>query len=378
MAEKHYLEQTRFVIEVDDDDIYEIERALEEFKGLELDGDEVCPDNFQLPSLQARLDLAAKSAHRSSGYAIIRGLNPAKYSVEDNTIIFLGISSYIGDQRGIQNPKGLVLSHVTELKSWTTPRERRHGIHTNRYLPFHTDMGCSILAMHVRSRASSGGELCLVSSEAIRGDLQESDPELLTTLKTADWPVQVAGQRPPYVLAPLLQEHAGRLVVALDPARIGPHPAARAGLVPKLRPAQHDALAAVQKLARKHQLKIASHTGDMIYINNWSLLHGREEYDDDASSARHVVRLWIHSTKLASQVPSEMQVAWDAAFGFRALKVLNRYYPVAPLPEYMEPKYSNGTAAFVVDDDDESNDWGAAALASQDMSASPKQGISAS
>lgn len=116
----------------------------------------------------------------------------------------------------------------------------------------------------------------------------------------------------------------------------------------------------------------------MIYINNWSLLHGREEYDDDASSARHVVRLWIHSTKLASQVPSQMQVAWDAAFGFRALKVLNRYYPVAPLPEYMEPKYSNGTAAFVVDDDDESNDWGAAALASQDMSASPKQGISAS
>ncbi|KAH7032637.1 uncharacterized protein B0I36DRAFT_241078 [Microdochium trichocladiopsis] len=347
------------LVELDEDDVYEVETALDNFKELELDGDEVGQDNFSLPSLRSRLEFAANTVHQSGGVAVLRGLDPSRYSVEDNTIIFLGLSSYIGAQRGIQNPKGLVLSHVTELKSWSTPRERRHGIHTNRELPFHTDMGCSILAMHVRSRASSGGELCLVSADAIHAQLQEEDPEVLATLAAADWPVQVAGQRPPYILAPLLQEHGGKLVIALDPARIGPHPAARAGLVPSLRPAQHEALALVQKVARQHQVKISSCTGDMIFINNWSLLHAREEYDDGASSARHVVRLWLHDPKLGWEVPPQMQVAWDAAFGFRALKVPNRLYPVAPLPDYMEPKYSNGTAAFVVDDDDDSNDWAA-------------------
>lgn len=156
-----------------------------------------------------------------------------------------------------------------------------------------------------------------------------------------------------------MREHAGKLVVALDPARIGPHPAARPGLVPSLRPEQVDALAMVQKAARRHQTKISSCTGDMIFVNNWSLLHAREEYDDDATSARHVVRLWLHDSEIGWQVPPEMQTAWDAAFGLRALKVPNRFYPVAPLPVYMEPKYSNGTAAFVVDDDDDSNDWSA-------------------
>lgn len=49
-------------------------------------------------------------------------------------IIYLGISSYIGGQRGVQSSKGAMVTHVVENKEWTVPKERRHGIHTNDYL----------------------------------------------------------------------------------------------------------------------------------------------------------------------------------------------------------------------------------------------------
>ncbi len=36
----------------------------------------------------------------------MRGLDPAKYSREDNIVIFLGVSSYVGEMRGKQDDLG--------------------------------------------------------------------------------------------------------------------------------------------------------------------------------------------------------------------------------------------------------------------------------
>jgi len=41
---------------------------------------------------------------------VIRGLEPALYSAEDNLTIFLGLADYIGDIRGIQDRKGNMIS----------------------------------------------------------------------------------------------------------------------------------------------------------------------------------------------------------------------------------------------------------------------------
>jgi hypothetical protein len=74
-----------------------------------LDGNLVSPENFPLPSLQNVFQGLKDEIHRGKGFFVIRGLDPKKYSVEDGTIIFLALQSYIGNQRATQDDKGNVI-----------------------------------------------------------------------------------------------------------------------------------------------------------------------------------------------------------------------------------------------------------------------------
>lgn len=121
-------------------------------------------------------------------------------------------------------------------------------------------------------------------------------------------------------------------------------------------PEQREALAVLQDAARKHQVRLETQPGDILFLNNLALLHARESYRDSAYSSRHLVRLWIRNTRLGWAIPPSMKMPWDASFGDGAKRVINRYYPIMPMPEYMECKYSNGTAAFVADDDVDDGD----------------------
>ena len=77
--------------------------------GLGLYGSEVSSANFPLPTLAEKLLRTTFDIHRGKGFAVIRGLNPAEFSPEDNAIVFLGISSYIGSKRGRQDEDGNML-----------------------------------------------------------------------------------------------------------------------------------------------------------------------------------------------------------------------------------------------------------------------------
>jgi len=43
------------------------------------------------------------------GFFILRGVDPAQFSAEDNAILFLGISSYIAERRGQQTKSGKMI-----------------------------------------------------------------------------------------------------------------------------------------------------------------------------------------------------------------------------------------------------------------------------
>lgn len=82
--------------------------------GLGMHGDQVSREYFPLPGLESRLDRCALEVHDGTGLCVIRGLE-SKYSVEDYMTIYLGVSSYIGNRRGLQDAKGsmLCLSRLT-------------------------------------------------------------------------------------------------------------------------------------------------------------------------------------------------------------------------------------------------------------------------
>lgn len=167
-------------------------------------------------------------------------------------------------------------------------------------------------------------------------------------------------QKPPYTLCPLFEYYQGNLLFSMDPARLGPlssapHTAA-ASKLPPLTAAQLHALARVQQAARQHEICLESEPGDMVYLNSWSTLHARQPYQDGETFSRHLVRMWLRNDTLGWPVPKSMLMPWDSSYGEASDRIINRRYPLVPMPVYMEPRYHNTTAAFVPDDDEEDED----------------------
>jgi hypothetical protein len=177
-----------------------------------------------------------------------------------------------------------------------------------------------------------------------------------------------------------MQFHNGKVMACLDPGRLGRHQTSKdkarpesgflpAPTVPELTPQQRQALAVVSEVASKYRFRLDMRTGDMVFINNWALLHARDAYVDPGAGGegrRHLVRLWLRNEELGWSVPAAMLAPWEAAFGsggkggllvssrkgrVAGVKALVRKYPVVPMPNYKVPRYSSGSAAYVIDDD---------------------------
>lgn len=179
-------------------------------------------------------------------------------------------------------------------------------------------------------------------------------------MELTGWSNISSGNPPRYILAPLIQYHDGHILLNFDPGRLGnQYSNKESKQIPELTPSQTQALETLSELAVDHCVKIAAQPGDILFINNWALVHGREAYQDgsDAQNNRHAVRLWLHNTELGWKIPPSMKVPWDAAFGSgdaNELKTpLSRNYPVVPTRDYKPPKYTAGSAAFLLEDSDE-------------------------
>ncbi|PHH58614.1 hypothetical protein CDD81_5080 [Ophiocordyceps australis] len=330
--------------------VKEVDSALENFKSLALDVDDVAQANFCLPNLGPRLDMAAKQVHEGRGFVVVKGLDASRYSPRDSVIIFLGISAYIADQRGLQDQKGNVLSHITSSKLWHVPQEKRHGIHSRNALPFHSDMGCDIHGLQVRHCAEKGGYTYLSSAWTIFNKLMSCEPGVIKILMTPDWPVQICGTAMQYYMAPIFSLEEARLMASVDPQRLGPHAASKAGDIPRLTAAQEYALERVARVAEQVELQLQLGQGDVVFFNNWALLHRRDGYEDGQHTSRHLVRLWLRNSQLGWSVAASMLKPWLAAYG-KDLINKPRLYPLQPMPTYTVPKYTTGSAAFVVEQD---------------------------
>lgn len=72
--------------------------------------DHMSKELFPLPTLGPQLESLSRDLHCGRGLAILRGLDPKKYSALDNVLLFTGLASHIGEQRGCQDRFGNMLS----------------------------------------------------------------------------------------------------------------------------------------------------------------------------------------------------------------------------------------------------------------------------
>ncbi|KAK0634456.1 hypothetical protein B0T17DRAFT_586269 [Bombardia bombarda] len=297
-----------FTLVLSKDDVVEVRAGLQHFNGLGLYGNEVTTDTFPLPTLGPRLARTALDIHRGKGFAVVRGLKPDDFSPEDNALIFLGISSYIGAKRGRQDEEGNMLMHIRDAKLSKAPQLDRPTRYSSRASTFHTDTFCDILALQTRNCAAEGGRNILASSWTVYNKLMATHPEVRELLAQPIWPFDSRGKFFECSTRPLLFYHGGRIILnfAREPL-LGLAGVPRAAGLGNLSQAQRQALDIVEEIAQQSQIVLTAEPGDLLYVNNHGLLHSREAFEDAPGNARYLMRMWLKSPTLAWKLPRPLQ-----------------------------------------------------------------------
>ena len=78
--------------------------------------------------------------------------------------------------------------------------------------------------------------------------------------------------------------------------------------------AQAEAIDAIHFTAVKHGLEINLLPGDMCFINNLALMHGRNAFEDSDESKRYFLRLWLRDPENAWEIPEGLRKIHDLVF----------------------------------------------------------------
>ncbi|PUU83499.1 hypothetical protein B9Z19DRAFT_1141624 [Tuber borchii] len=310
------LKKEEYTVVLSEEDILEVERGLRDFKESKLAISLITRQTFQLPTLGPRLISLGTSLYNGRGFFVLRGLNPKKYSSEENVLIYAGISCWVAEKRGRQD------EHNNMLQS-----------RTNKLQPYHTDIG-DILALYTLGQAYTGGRSKLASTGAIYNELAETRPDHIDTLQSPEWIFDTFGRAgEPYYKRPLLFNQDGKMVFAfsrriLTGSKVSP----RTKGIPDMTDAQADALDAVHFTADKHALTLDDgQLGDILFWNNMSIVHARQGFIDGGpmNQKRHLLRLWLRNEELAWKTPEVLQSAWNVAYG--SDDVSEEKWPIEPI-----------------------------------------------
>lgn len=319
-----------------EEDLIETRSAKEYFKSLEQDGDLVSRANFPLPTLGPKLYELSQDIYNGKGLCVVRGINPEEYSVEDLTIIWLGIQAYIADQRGCQDHLGNMLVHIVADNS--SKMKLGHHRHSTSAISFHNEEAGDVVAWLTRSTAASGGKCIVASAYTIYNILAAHRPDIIRTLAKSDWPFAL----PRFQCRPILYYHDSRLVMNFGRTPLmgnAVHP--RPERLPKLNDRQREALDMVEAIAQAVQLEIKTQAGDMHFINNLAILHRREGFVDGESPQhkRHLVRMRLRSSRLGWDIPDDLKQEWHNAFDADTYQT----WHLEPMPGDVFPlrKYTN-------------------------------------
>ncbi|RYF71526.1 MAG: taurine catabolism dioxygenase TauD [Comamonadaceae bacterium] len=253
--------------------------------------------DLPLDGLAPVLADAGRAIQDGAGFMMFRGLDVHRYSRDELALIFFAIGLHIGMPM-IQSHQGEYLGHVMNLSDIEkSPR----GYHTGGHMGMHTD-SCDVVGLMCMHGARSGGASRIANAKAIMGEIERSRPDLAEVLRTGmffrrmeqdaehgNGVVCSPGRIPIYARASdgqfscyFLGGYIQRAVKAGDAVLSSP---------------EQEALDLVNRLAEspEYYLDMQFTDGDMQFLNNRVMLHGRTHYEDgkDIMDRRHLVRMWL-------------------------------------------------------------------------------------
>ena len=263
-------------------------------------------EDFPLPTLGHRLRRIEDELINGRGFVRLRGVDRKAYTQTEMEVLYWGIGTHLG-LPWPQNKYGHVLGDVTDQNKSTVDPTARGNELGGVALPFHCD-GSDLVGLMCLENGRSGGLSAVANSVRIHNQLVADRPELAAALYD-ELPYDFRGEEPvggrPYYLVPVFTEWESRLFVRCIPPYIFAsqrHPGA-----PRLTDLQKEALATLVQMADHptNHVLMDLLPGDMQFINNYHVLHGRTAYVDERTSGqvRHLKRLWLETTALSSRPP---------------------------------------------------------------------------
>ncbi len=289
-----------------DDQITELENAVAVARAATDEILDVTADDFPLPTLSPVLATIAAELIDGRGFHRISGIPVERVGFDDASWMYWGIGRHIGDPWP-QNAKGHLLGDVKDQgKAYNDPTARGNEIGGSA-LTFHSD-GSDLVGLMCLDPGVSGGESLVSNAVAAHNNLVDTEPELAGALYDG-LPYDFRGEQKeggtPFYKVPVFSRHTSE---AGDKERlfvryIRPYIEAsqRHADAPRLSDAHLTAMDAYDAFVTDpdNQVEMKLETGDIQFVNNYHVLHGRREYVDDpaAGKVRWLKRLWL-STKV--------------------------------------------------------------------------------
>lgn len=301
----------------------EIDAALAAARARRLDWETMTPEDLPLPGLAALMNDIREELENGSGLLMLRGLDPARYRLDELKIVYAGFCRQLGTLV-FSNRGGEIMREIRDVGRDVGKRygELSDGqgagflssysrTLSNQGLRYHTDR-CDVVALLCIRQAMKGGVSKLCSSPAVHNAMLVRQPELCAALyedvwrsrfgeedegDTLGYPLPVWGQR-----NGKFTSHYSRTFVEAGQRR----PEA-----PRVSPAQWEALDLLSDLADEFSFEMIFTPGDIQFVNNHVIYHARTAFEDEAESGRDrmLLRLWLAMPN-SRALPEGHEVLW--------------------------------------------------------------------
>jgi hypothetical protein len=246
------------------------------------------------PALDDALARVFNEIQDGRGIVILRGIPAADHSVDDVSTMFWLIGTHFG--RGVsQSARGDVLGLVQDE---TPPGadESARGYTSRRELSLHVDLGQIVGLMCVR-QARAGGFSQYASGLAIYNEILATRPDLMPVL-CRGFPYHRRGEEAPDAAPitpydiPVFSERDGKISIFFVGEIFN---AAFRDLWRAFTPEEIDAIDTFRSTARKLQFETRLEAGEATFLNNYTVMHARSEFDDweEQEKKRLMLRLWL-------------------------------------------------------------------------------------
>ena len=284
-----------FSIDLEPRHLGALDAALGRARARGLATEAIAKSDFPLDDMQDLVDAVFDELMNGRGFVMLRGWPVGEYPLADLGAMYFGFGAHFG-KAASQSVMGDLLGYVTD-RSDENPDERAYR---NRYaLSLHTDLNDLIGMLNVR-KAERGGESQYASAIAVHNEILATRPDLLPPLYEGFHyhrrGEQAPGQEPvtPHKV-PVYSTVDGILSCRYVDTYM---PAAAAALGVELPDALAEAIEYFEAVSARKDvcLDMSIEPGEMMFSNNFTVLHGRSGFDDGGKpldQRRLFLRLWL-------------------------------------------------------------------------------------